>query len=168
MKTLEASGEKTMQGDMFSKDQTSSMGASPAKTYQWQGIVRDWLEKGVDSGMSSIASLASLLPHGALSKMSLACFPLTKEKILPSYSGAWKSWGSVHNGECWTADFLVSPNEGVESSLSDILETDPHPKYFLSAKACKGIKRRAKDRGKEIPKSLEEALDRRIASDPSE
>ena len=44
-------------------------------------------------------------------------------------------------------------------SLSEILETGPiDPRYFLSAKACAGILRRAEKRGKELPKTLLLAL----------
>ncbi len=34
----------------------------------------------------------------------------------------------------------------------------PHPKYYLSKIACAGILRRAKERGKELPKQLKDAL----------
>ena len=45
------------------------------------------------------------------------------------------------------------------SSLSDILETGALPqRYFLSAKACAGILRRAERRGKELPAQLQAAL----------
>jgi DNA (cytosine-5)-methyltransferase 1 len=42
--------------------------------------------------------------------------------------------------------------------LSQILEDNPHPKYYLSARACKGILERAKRRGKALPEVLEKAL----------
>ena len=45
-----------------------------------------------------------------------------------------------------------------KSSLSQILEESVPEKYYLSATACKGILRRAKKRGKELPKVLEDAL----------
>ena len=49
-------------------------------------------------------------------------------------------------------------DEGV-CSLSEILETGDVPQqYYLSAKACKGILRRAAKRGKELPRPLREAL----------
>lgn len=51
-----------------------------------------------------------------------------------------------------------SPNVAVESRLSQILEENPHPKYYLTPAACKGILRRAERRGKELPKLLKEAL----------
>ena len=44
-------------------------------------------------------------------------------------------------------------------SLSDILETGAVPqRYFLTAKACQGILRRAENRGKELPELLMRAL----------
>ena len=33
-----------------------------------------------------------------------------------------------------------------------------HPKYYLSKRACEGILRRAKERGKELPEILKQAL----------
>ena len=44
-------------------------------------------------------------------------------------------------------------------SLSQILEEDPHPKYYLTRKACLGILRRSAERGKELPPQLKEALE---------
>src|SRR5258706_9379475 len=48
-------------------------------------------------------------------------------------------------GECWTLNISACPSEGaVSSSLRDVLEAGPIPsKYFLSARACAGILRRA-------------------------
>ena len=56
-------------------------------------------------------------------------------------------------GEC--------PNAAVESSLSQILQpmTDVSEKYYLSPRACQGILRRAKERGKELPEELRIALE---------
>lgn len=54
--------------------------------------------------------------------------------------------------------FGESPKDGVESHLSQILEDTPHPKYFLSAKACLGILNRAARRGKDLPEALKAAL----------
>ena len=44
-------------------------------------------------------------------------------------------------------------------SLSQILEEEPHPKYYLTRKACLGILRRSAERGKELPPQLKEALE---------
>ena len=47
-----------------------------------------------------------------------------------------------------------SPREEKESTLSQILEEHPPKKYYLTATACKGILRRAEERGKPLPKAL--------------
>lgn len=54
--------------------------------------------------------------------------------------------------------FGESPRDGVESHLSQILEASPHPKYYLSARACLGILNRASRRGKDLPEALKTAL----------
>jgi hypothetical protein len=51
------------------------------------------------------------------------------------------------------------PNDASVCSLSDILETGDVPqRYFLTAKACAGILRRAEKRGKALPMQLLRAL----------
>ena len=61
-------------------------------------------------------------------------------------------------GECWTLGTGESPSAAAGSSLSQILEDSPHPRYYLSRNACLGILRRAKAREKELPPQLEAAL----------
>ena len=65
--------------------------------------------------------------------------------------GAWL-------GECWTRNGGECPNAAVGSRLSQILEAHPHMKYYLTAKACMGILRRAERRGKDLPEKLKAAL----------
>jgi hypothetical protein len=62
--------------------------------------------------------------------------------------GAYSMQGT---GEC--------PNVAVASSLSQILEANAPEKYSLSPKACQGILRRAKKRGKALPQALQMALE---------
>ena len=51
------------------------------------------------------------------------------------------------------------PNDARVSSLSQVLETGPVPlRFYLSAKACAGILRRAEQRGKKLPARLKLAL----------
>jgi hypothetical protein len=51
------------------------------------------------------------------------------------------------------------PNDAVVCSLSQVLETTSiPPRFFLSAKACAGILRRAEKRGKSLPPQLAHAL----------
>lgn len=61
-------------------------------------------------------------------------------------------------GGSWTLNTGVSPREGRACSLSQILEDSPPRKYYLSRKACLGILRRARERGKPLPSQLEAAL----------
>ena len=62
---------------------------------------------------------------------------------------------TLNTGEC--------PSVAVESTLSSILEGNAPVKYYLSAKACEGILRRAERRGKELPPMLKTALEQTIA-----
>ena len=61
--------------------------------------------------------------------------------------------------------FGESPNVAVESHLSQILVVQAHPKYSLSAKACRGILRRAERREKVLPTILRIALESQIAAE---
>ena len=68
------------------------------------------------------------------------------ELCSPSLGGS-----SMRNtGEC--------PREEKGSTLSQILEEHPPKKYYLTAAACKGILRRAEERGKPLPQALDTAL----------
>ena len=66
---------------------------------------------------------------------------------------------SPWRGDALTLNTGVSPREEKESSLSQILQVNPPSKYYLTRKACLGILRRAFERGKELPKKLQEALE---------
>ena len=70
---------------------------------------------------------------------------------------SWRTDGVSH-GEFSTLNFGESPSVAVESRLSQILEDDAPPKYYLSPRACQGILRRAEKRGKKLPEVLEQAL----------
>ncbi len=71
---------------------------------------------------------------------------------------SWETGGALL-GEYTMRSFGEYPNAVRESRLSQILEDTPHPKYCLSAKACRGILNRAAKRGKELPEILREALE---------
>lgn len=55
-------------------------------------------------------------------------------------------------------NFSEEPTIPRPSKLSQILETNPDPKYNLSTKACLGILRRAEEKGKTLPRLLEMTL----------
>ena len=65
----------------------------------------------------------------------------------------------------WRGESLIlntgpAPRSGAAgSTLWSILEAQPHPRYFLTRKACQGIIRRASERGKPLPPQLQQALE---------
>lgn len=61
--------------------------------------------------------------------------------------------------------FQALPNGVSASRLSQILQEQSHPKYYLSAKACLGILNRAEKRGKELQEILMKALIRQAADE---
>lgn len=63
-------------------------------------------------------------------------------------------------GDVWMLNIGVSPNDEIASFLSWILQKpeDVPQKYYLSQRACAGILRRAKVRGKDLPELLKKAL----------
>jgi len=77
-------------------------------------------------------------------------------------------------GECltlntseWTATVEPCHNDEGVCSLSDILETGDVPRrYYLTAKACAGILRRAEKRGKALPEALHMALIQIASTEP--
>lgn len=92
------------------------------------------------------------------------------------------SFGEFRNGESAYVYLLTStetpqeryclncgekPLTEIQSKLSQILESNPDPRYYLSARACAGILNRAKRRNKPLPDELREALERQMESDPS-
>ena len=66
---------------------------------------------------------------------------------------------SPYVGESSTLNTGVCPRVVRGSSLWQILEPHPQRKYYLSRKACLGILRRARKRGKELPATLKLALE---------
>ena len=69
----------------------------------------------------------------------------------------WETVGALP-GVCMTLNTGEFPSVVRESTLSQILQLNAPEKYSLSGKACLGIIRRAKCRGKELPSMLLEAL----------
>jgi len=70
-------------------------------------------------------------------------------------SGRWES-----SGEWWTRSTSGWPNDGSASlsSLASILEESVPTRYFLSARAARGILNRAQRRGRTLPEPLHAAL----------
>ena len=85
------------------------------------------------------------------------------------FSGAWSNSGMGSHTECLTLNSLEFPNDGAACSLSDILETgDLQQRYSLSPKACRGILRRAAQRGRDLPEFLRQALEAVVAGEATD
>ena len=69
----------------------------------------------------------------------------------------WEMRSALHGG-AFLRNTGLSPRDATESCLSQILEDHPPKKYYLTTAACLGILRRAKERGKPLPKALDTAL----------
>ncbi len=80
------------------------------------------------------------------SKMSRGYY-LTRRgrpRLLNSSEIVFKSWGMRFNGWYLTASFSESPRTERGYSLSEVLETNPDQKYYLSEKAVQGLMRAMK------------------------
>ena len=138
----------------------------PASRSVSRDFARDLLTHAATSCSPILPSLDAISPVGWSGRTSPASCHPRKDGTLQPFSEGWKNAGIMRPGECltlnlseWTAmEGLSLKDEGV-CSLSDILETGDVPqRYFLSAKACRGILRRAAKRGKELPPQLARAL----------
>jgi len=88
--------------------------------------------------------------------------------ILEPSSGRWGNSGMGSPTGFWTLNTSEFHSGAVASSLSDILEETGAPlqPYFLSAKACAGLLRRAHRRGRTLPEPLLHALQDVIQTSP--
>ena len=125
-----------------------------------------WLTLG-ETSCSPLALLQrGIGPSGWFGRTSPAFFPVTEGEISLLSSASWGNSGMGGPTECLTlntsehaASPTLSPSAAAVCSLSDILETGDVPRrFFLTAKACQGILRRAEKRGKELPEALSLAL----------
>ncbi|GAB4227723.1 MAG: hypothetical protein Kow0032_07140 [Methyloligellaceae bacterium] len=143
-----------------------SAGEHPAKVSASPGSEKAWMIRAATWPSSILPLLNAIVPAGLSGKMSPAFCHREKDGILAPSSGRWANSGMGSLTECWTlsscehADFEGrSPSDGAVCSLSAILETGAVPqRYYLTAKACAGILRRAAKRGKTLPPRLEAAL----------
>lgn len=150
-----------MQMSMFS---SGGLHASPSAS---RDFARAWLTRAVTSHSPSLQSLTDIAPAGFSGRTSPASCRVTEDGILEPSSGAWGNSG-MGGATGFSMRNISEFHSGAGvSSLSDILETGDLPRrYFLSAKACRGILRRAAKRGKELPTTLRRALEQ-VAGDLS-
>ena len=138
----------------------------PVSRSALRGFERDFLTLAETSCSPTGQWLAGIVPAGWFGRMSPASCRLTKDGILAPSSGCWQNSGMGSPTECLTLNTSEHADTGepflsggAVCSLSDILETGDEPRrFFLTAKACQGILRRAENRGKELPEALNAAL----------
>ena len=122
--------------------------------------------KGADCSLKQLDLFGNCTPEEAgyalhWRKTLPDCSAQTMVEHLQGVSESYSKAGLVRSdGECSTVNISEFPREGSVCSLSRILEDDPATKYSLSPKACRGILRRAENRGKELPEMLKRALER--------
>ena len=138
---------------------TFLLGEPHANHSQSQDLERDWMIRVATSCLPTLPLLQSIGPSGWFGRMSPASYPLTEDSTLPaSFEGLANSGMGSHT-EFLTLSTSEWPKDAAVCSLSDTLEAGNVPqRFFLSAKACAGILRRAERRGMKIPRPLELAL----------
>ena len=139
---------------------TSSSGGHPVNRLVIAGSEADWPTRVVNWRWSFFDWLMSFDPGGFAGRTyPESCHPMA-DGILASSSGRWRNSGMGFAGEYWTLNTLEWPSDAVVSSLSRIVETGNHLRpYFLSARACSGILRRAEKHGRQLPDALRKALE---------
>ncbi len=136
------------------EDHPANRSPSPESEADWMILVATW-------PLNFWRLLLDCAPDGSFSRTYQDCFQAMAAETLHDSCEPFLNTGMVHSGECSTLKTSECPNDAVESSLSAILETGDLPqRFFLSAKACAGILRRAKKRGRKLPEPLRLALER--------
>lgn len=149
-----------MQLSMFSSaEHLANRSRSPDSAADWATTVVTWPS-------NIFGWLNACGPGGWYGRTSPASCRRTADGTLVPFSGAWSNAGMGSPTECltlntceWTDFGEPCRSDGGVCSLSDILATGDVPqRYYLSAKACSGILRRAAKRGKALPLLLQRAL----------
>jgi hypothetical protein len=101
------------------------------------------------SFLKSAESLAVKESHMYSLKMLRDSSTTTEGEPLQLSSQVWMNWGMTSNGNVLTARISESHRTEKGCSLSEILEENPDPKYFLSESARQGmVERSQKNRDK--------------------
>ena len=104
-------------------------------------------KEATSSPFSKRSSKSAMIPFLFLSLRRDA--GSTQERSWEAISPSHGAFRERNTGAC--------PREEIASTLSSILQANAPEKCSLSKKACEGILRRAKRRGKELPPMLLEA-----------
>lgn len=138
----------------------------PANHSALRGCEKDWLTHGATSCSPLALLQTGIAPSGWFGRTCPASCHLTADEILVPSSECWGNSGMgpptaflTLNTSEHAASLMPFRNGDAVCSLSDILETGDVPRrFYLTARACLGILRRADKRGKELPAALKLAL----------
>ena len=150
-------------------DQLTFLSAAPhASPSQSQELEAAWTTTVVTWHSNFLGLLNEHAPSGWFGRTSPASCQAEEDGTLVPSSGAWSNSGMGSPTECLTLSSLEFHSAADACSLSDILETGDVPqRFFLSAKACAGILRRADKRGKKLPEALAIALETTASTAPT-
>jgi len=129
---------------------------------------------GLDDPRSQLALrfcqlIAAMRPVGSCGRTSLDAFPPLTDETTSGSSPRLQTSGILSPGQSWTLSISDWRSGASVCSLSDILEAtgDHLLPYYLTARACLGILRRAAKRGKVLPTALARALKAVADSEPT-
>ena len=139
-------------------------------------LEKDWQTRVATSCLPTVPLLQGIAPTGWFGRTSPVPCHQTADGALAPSSGSWQNSGMgsptaflTLNTSEWNHTLAPSLKDDGVCSLSDILEDSGSvpQRYFLSAKACAGILRRAEKRGKVLPEPLVRALRAVVDSEPT-
>ncbi len=150
-----------MQMSMFSSEEP------PAKSSRVAGLRKGLADPRGNLTLTYLAIADRYRPRWLVWENVPGVLSIDGGRDFGAFLGGWQNSGMGSPTECWTLSTsewtafpAPCPSDGGVCSLSDILETGDVPqRYYLSAKACSGILRRADKRGKELPSQLHRALE---------
>ncbi len=131
----------------------------PARVSASRDFARDLMTLAETSCSPSDRWLAGIVQPGSFGKTYPASCHLTEDGILEPSSGCWQNSGMGSPTGFLTLNTSEFHSAADVCSLSDVLEAGNVPRrFYLSARACRGILRRAEKRGKVLPRPLAAAL----------
>lgn len=153
-------------------DPTSSAAASPARTSRSPDAAPASPGSGPACSSPSPTSPTLFDPGGYSSRTYPGCSPRTAVGTSESCLERWPTSGTAWDGgfstaassECPSADGACSSSQ---VTLADVLEPSAPARYSLSARAARGILRRAEKRGRDLPEALRMALLRLSEATPA-
>ena len=122
---------------------------------------RVWMTLEGSSCSDALRRAVTSILSGSYSRTSPDYYPLTEEGVSLPSSMRWQSCGlgGAQLGGFWMQASSDWPKDAGVCSLSSTLETgDELAKHCLSPKACEGILRRVRLKGKSLPEPMEEVL----------